>query len=241
MISGQKLCAMILFALAANMASAFVNKCPQPTAGDPSPKAFFYSHPTDNRYFITCAHGYANLMACPTNTFWNNEVQTCTGNAFNSLMPFTPCSGGAAKLIPHATACQRYYNCSQTGQQWNRYFGKYEAECPYPQLFDAQELRCKPYSEAVCDMFRVAAKDPCDYLANKCGSAHCEPCSSRMPSCIGYKDGLYQHPRKLNSPYKMHCVSERLYQLLMCLPQTSSRGKANTSRTSCQVMWQADI
>ncbi|BFZ23045.1 hypothetical protein BsWGS_26084 [Bradybaena similaris] len=225
--------AALLLTLPAYVTSTFTNLCPQPTTEEPNPPAFFYGHPTDSRYFITCAHGNPNLLQCPPYTLWNQELQACTGSEFNGAHN-SPCSGGAS-LVPHATSCQRYYNCSHTGAQWNRFFEKFEAECPYPQLFDARELRCKPYGEAFCDLWRVAAKDPCDYLANKCGSGHCEPCSSRLPSCVGYPDGTYQHPGKLNSPYQMLCVNQRLYRVFYC----TSPPAADTTKPDCHVTWQS--
>ncbi|XP_059153146.1 uncharacterized protein LOC131938928 [Physella acuta] len=134
------------------------------------------------------------------------------------------CANGA-QLVGHPQACQRYYNCSDTTPRgWRSYLGPYEVECAYPKLFDIRELACKDYKVAECGPNRIAAKDPCDYVVNRCLSAHCQPCSSRMPSCVGLPDGLNVNPDRLWTPYFIRCEDERLVGTGSCPKHSPTAG-----------------
>ncbi|XP_059153192.1 uncharacterized protein LOC131938959 [Physella acuta] len=189
---------ILILALTVGLAwcGPLTNRCPQPTATYPNPAAFLYGSPDDCQTFFMCSHGNPIRMSCPATTTFSEAYQTCvhkdshydTCTRENAIRE---CSRGST-LIAHPTACQRYYNCSDntTRSMFSR-FSQFEMECPYPQLFDVTERRCKPYREAYCGPNRVAATDACDCYNNQCGTAHCQPCRSRFPSCQDLADGIH--------------------------------------------------
>jgi hypothetical protein len=157
--------------------------------------------------------------------------------------PQQVCAGlqGGALLIPHPTACQRYFNCSNTAlpEQFSQ-LAQYEDECPYSQVFDVRQKGCVSFKEGYCGPGRVAALDPCDYLKNRCGTAHCESCSSRLPSCVGLSDGAHEHPLKPWTPYFITCDTERLASVQTCGNVDPSRRKVIFSpiKNKCVTPWE---
>jgi hypothetical protein len=152
----------------------------------------------------------------------------------------SPTCTSASDLIPDSSACQRYTNCSrEASYRRSRLFPVQVDECPYPQLFDSLERRCKPFSEAKCSPGTVASKDPCDYLDNQCGGAHCEPCSSRLPSCVGLQDGVHPHPTRQAYLYFIECNQERTVGVRYCRPNQSPNGPGSSSiiETTCTRQW----
>uniref|UniRef100_A0A0B6YCU2 Chitin-binding type-2 domain-containing protein n=1 Tax=Arion vulgaris TaxID=1028688 RepID=A0A0B6YCU2_9EUPU len=148
---------------------------------------------------------------------------------------------GSSSLFPHPTSCQRYTNCSKVApHSYSRYFKDYEEECPYPHLFDITENKCKHFREAECGSARIAAKEPCEYLKNKCGGAHCEPCQSRLPSCVKRTNGIHAHPMKLWSPYFIECDTERTIGVRWCPKHspTDSIALFSPDKKACVSRWE---
>ncbi|KAI8787546.1 hypothetical protein BgiBS90_012684 [Biomphalaria glabrata] len=169
------------------------------------------------------------------------------GSVFSSVAKdygLTVCANAGSNLIGHPEVCQRYYNCSDSAPRSERSFlGPYEVECSYPQLFDTVELKCKSFKEAKCGSNRIAAKNPCDYVQNLCGSAHCQECSSRLPSCEGLRNGMNVHPFREWTPYYIQCDTERLNGTYVCGPHdpTGTTGFFSPLKFKCVSLWEVPV
>ncbi|BFZ04810.1 hypothetical protein BsWGS_07849 [Bradybaena similaris] len=150
------------------------------------------------------------------------------------------CSSGAT-LVPHSSVCQRYTNCSlPPDQPVSRFLGPQQEECPYPQLFDIHQLKCKNFKQAECGSGRLAAKAPCDYVKNLCGSSHCEACGSRWGSCVGLTNGVHAHPGRLWSPFYIVCDTERTIKMPSCPPHSPTGATSIFSplKNRCVSLWE---
>jgi len=205
--------------------SEVTNHCPQPSEDVPIPNPKYYTHPKDCRKFVTCDHGLPHVMNCPENTVFNDEVIACVheDSPLSRAVQCpekekieTVCEDDTESLTPNPKACQRYYNCSDNSSRYYSFLEPFENECNYPDLFDHIDLRCKPWREARCAPGAEVGVGPCDYVKNQCVAAHCEPCFSRIPSCVGKPDGLNEHPTKLWTPYHVMCESNRSMEAKFC-------------------------
>ncbi|XP_061186488.1 uncharacterized protein LOC133194562 [Saccostrea echinata] len=122
--------------------------------------------------------------------------------------------------LPHETECHLYYDCSSTRAPEFATSERYLRECKYPQLFSTKTLRCEDFENVQCGT-RIERKQACEYRANLCNGPNCSPCIFLYPSCAGLTDGVYPHPTKLGSPWKMECYKERLMRTFL---QNSPRG-----------------
>lgn len=68
------------------------------------------------------------------------------------------CHAYPTAVRPHPTNCAQYYDCSTAA-----FGGSQNRECPYPQLFDAVTLTCKPFTDVQCGV-RYEPKAPCKYF-----------------------------------------------------------------------------
>lgn len=68
------------------------------------------------------------------------------------------CHAYPTAVRPHPTNCAKYYDCSTAA-----FGGSQNRECPYPQLFDAVSLTCKPFTDVQCGV-RYEPKAPCKYF-----------------------------------------------------------------------------
>ncbi|XP_059153172.1 uncharacterized protein LOC131938944 [Physella acuta] len=221
------------------------NRCPQPTEGIPNPYTFLYGSPDDCQTFFMCNHGNPIRMSCPATTTFSETYQTCVNkdSHFDTCTrenAIRECSRGST-LIPHPTACQRYYNCSDntTRSIFSR-FTQFEMECPYPQLFDVTERRCKPYREAYCGPERVAATDACDYYRNKCDllARGCRPCRDWFPSCTGLADGIYEDPFRRWSSRYIQCEDERVENMNCPNYPVGYPGIFSPIKKQCVSLWE---
>lgn len=71
----------------------------------------------------------------------------------------TFCKERPTKVFPHIANCARYYNCS--AMERDPVLGRYLRECPFPQLFNIESLRCVDREAANC-RWRYEPKDPCE-------------------------------------------------------------------------------
>ncbi|KAI8787545.1 uncharacterized protein LOC106065055 [Biomphalaria glabrata] len=134
----------------------------------------------------------------------------------------TVCATAESELSVQPEACHKYYNCSDSTPRGGlSLLGPYEKMCPYPQLFDATELKCKTFKEANCGPNRIVFKDRCDYTHNGCGG-HCIACDSMFPSCVGLKDGMNIYPLREWTPHYIQCDTERLNDTYVCSPHHPS-------------------
>lgn len=74
-----------------------------------------------------------------------------------------PCSGRTG-ILPHPTQCHWYYNCSLNANQaeWEKH-EPFTVECPYPQLFDEFQMRCREYLNVKCGS-RFEPVAHCEYI-----------------------------------------------------------------------------
>ncbi|XP_071165550.1 uncharacterized protein [Mytilus edulis] len=127
-----------------------------------------------------------------------------------------PCAGNPLAIQQDPDNCARYYNCSQriTFQGLN----SFQAECPYPQLFDTTLGYCNDFPAVTCGR-RFEAMSPCDYVTtrNSCQGESCAiPCEERSPSCVGMADGNNTFPGRELTPFYMTCLRNRTLSVGIC-------------------------
>ncbi|XP_041355816.1 uncharacterized protein LOC121373314 [Gigantopelta aegis] len=90
------------------------------------------------------------------------------------------CKDNPTMVFPHPDSCSLYYNCTQTTPVDG--LSKYENECTYPTLFDADLLTCSTATNVNCGK-RNKPLDQCGYRL-ECG----------RPMCEGVPDGMNIYP-----------------------------------------------
>lgn len=80
------------------------------------------------------------------------------------LTPEQRCSLGES-VFPHPDGCALFYNCSLRFQHRPRrhFASPLEDECPYPQLFSNETLKCENFLNVTCGT-RKEPKAPCKYF-----------------------------------------------------------------------------
>lgn len=119
-----------------------------------------------------------------------------------------PCSGRTG-ILPHPTQCHWYYNCSLDAEQpeWKKH-EPFTVECPYPQLFDEFQMRCREYLNVKCGP-RFEPVAHCEYREEQCNNVHCIPCEERFSSCRKKADGIYPFRTEVWSPIFVSCYDQR--------------------------------
>uniref|UniRef100_A0A0B7A681 Chitin-binding type-2 domain-containing protein n=1 Tax=Arion vulgaris TaxID=1028688 RepID=A0A0B7A681_9EUPU len=225
------------------------NQCPQPTDGDSAAAPFYYANPYECKSFYQCDNGVAVLKYCGDNTVWNDDDKTCV--IFNSYLDTCTqrnvqreCARPEFQglLIANPTVCSRFFNCSSNsgGSGMQNPFQHHEVECTYPDMFDITQKKCVSYWATDCGSQRIVYKNPCDYLNNKCWFIMCEPCESRLPSCVELSDGNHKHPLKLWSPKYIVCYDERLTEVRSCDTdiQTNYTSIYSPTKEACVSLWE---
>ncbi|KAK7102891.1 mucin-2-like [Littorina saxatilis] len=103
---------------------------------------------------------------------------------------YEQCARNRSALKAHPEECQAFYNCSTPYDVVPRYYEQYLHECPYPQLYDARQQRCREFWLVDCEG-RKEAVTTCDYRQFRCMGAECTPCDRVVPSCTGRGDGVH--------------------------------------------------
>lgn len=134
-------------------------------------------------------------------------------------------------IVPHPSECQLYYNCSipfMNHQTYNlRSLEEHMVECPYPLLFDTKTEKCEDFDKVDCGN-RTEIADACKYRETQCYWAHCIPCRSRFPSCIGKTDGAnvyYEGLHVLTSAFIV-CYKERYISREHCSKDSNGNHQA---------------
>lgn len=192
------------------------NQCPQ----GPNATSFLYVDPDDCSKFFTCSNGVNILMDCPNGLHFNDVLKTCVhrGSSEDTCeinQAIKKCREGAASLIPHPHACQRYFNCSndQSGVMYARYL-PFENECVFPNVFDAVTESCMSHKSATCAGISKPSPWECDYKYTWCVKSHCIPCLA--PSCVGLSDGFHADP--LRPIQYVRCEDDYVVEKLQCPP-----------------------
>lgn len=72
------------------------------------------------------------------------------------------CQQNSSLVLPHPHECQLYYDCSTKYNTLPPNFVQHMRECPFPDLFSLQTLRCEDYRHVRCDE-RVEFTTACKY------------------------------------------------------------------------------
>ncbi|KAL5005503.1 hypothetical protein ScPMuIL_018959 [Solemya velum] len=126
------------------------------------------------------------------------------------------CKQNTAAVVQSPTNCAQFYNCSI--QIPTPGFPQYMSECPYPQLFSMDTMKCENFPQVACGQ-RTEPKAPCEYVTSQsmCTGPLCVlPCIERSPSCIGLSTGNNTFPGRELSPFYITCVQERTLAVGIC-------------------------
>ncbi|XP_071083907.1 uncharacterized protein [Haliotis cracherodii] len=208
---------------------------------------------TNCHYYWDCFNDVAYKKACPPYLCFNDVTGTCDDAAkvtCNCVCPFQTsdnppdvpefataaieqlCSGDA-RTIPHPSECHKYYDCALASATPDVYFAKYEAECPYPQLFSSINFRCQDFKTVDCGQ-RAVKFNYCDYSRNKCTGPNCIPCSESYPSCQGLEDGPNLHQGREGTAFYVTCDKGRTIGFHSCPDVDGIRQVFHPDTRSCR-------
>ncbi|XP_078309369.1 uncharacterized protein LOC144617825 [Crassostrea virginica] len=81
------------------------------------------------------------------------------------------CQQNSSLILPHPHECQLYYDCSTKYNTLPPHFAQHMRECPFPDLFSLQTLRCEDFRHVKCGE-RTEYKSACGYRANQINVYH---------------------------------------------------------------------
>ncbi|XP_071084326.1 uncharacterized protein [Haliotis cracherodii] len=163
--------------------------------------------PWDCTGYVQCStdgvRWFAHWMECANHLYWSQTEKTCTMDASECGNPLDvaskACPTYSSVTFPHPESCAKFFDCSEVDPPYG--LRRYENECPYPQLYDVREERCKPPDQVYCGK-NPRPRSKCDY-AKECG-----PCEGRpdgvmaVPDQPFSKNYIYCHLNKTYSPFK---------------------------------------
>ena len=179
----------------------------------------YYRHDTDCSKFYQCSNGHSHEIDCLPGLVFSVANNVCVW-PYQELLPCGTisiadlCEQYPTAVFPHPTECHQFINCS-LNREFSYYFPKYVDECYYPELFDAQKLRCEDFDKVSCGNRRERVNG-CDYSRNRCPRAHCIPCWVYYPSCEGLSDGDNVYSNREWSPWYAVCKEQRLVDTDTC-------------------------
>ncbi|XP_067669493.1 serine-rich adhesin for platelets-like [Haliotis asinina] len=164
--------------------------------------------PWDCTGYVQCStdgvRWFAHWMECADHLYWSQTEKTCTMDASECANPIDvarkECPRYAPVTFPHPGSCAKFFDCSADNPPYR--LRRYENECPYDQLYDVREERCKPRGQAYC------GKNPrptsrCDY------TQECGPCEGRP-------DGVMALPDQPFSRNYLYCRLNKTYSPFWC-------------------------
>ncbi|CAG5127317.1 unnamed protein product, partial [Candidula unifasciata] len=124
-------------------------------------------------------------------------------------------------MIPHATHCARFYNCSAPADEGISGVSHLQ-ECAHPQLFNSDLRVCQNFIEVLntagCGK-KFQPKHYCDYTSI-CPSQRfptCTDCRKILPSCERQVNGIHGNPPgKGTTKGFMYCVEGRVLATSLC-------------------------
>nr|XP_022322146.1 uncharacterized protein LOC111123822 isoform X3 [Crassostrea virginica] len=152
------------------------------------------------------------------------EIATCPGGYYhpyqrvcvkwiplNYMKEF--CAINPQAVIPHPYNCANYLDCKQLLSSNMLQV----QECTYPQLFSARTKQCQPFYTVECSG-KHEPMAPCEYKQNICksNSTSCTPCPERLPTCVGFSNGLQPHPSNLWTTLYIICDRNRTIHIERC-------------------------
>ncbi|XP_062607300.1 slit homolog 1 protein-like isoform X3 [Saccostrea cucullata] len=107
----------------------------------------------------------------PTTFSPNNAVVFTTSEKNHYIYVQKLCQQNSSLVLPHPRECQLYYDCSTKYNTLPPNFVQHMRECPFPDLFSLQTLRCEDYRHVTCAE-RTEYKTACKYRANQLNVYH---------------------------------------------------------------------
>ncbi|KAL4226028.1 hypothetical protein ACF0H5_014015 [Mactra antiquata] len=137
-----------------------------------------------------------------------------------SLSQYT-CEQSSYTLYPDVNECQIFYDCSKpTSKNALTWLSVYAQECPYPELFDANTLKCEKPSQVDCGS-RRRPEYACEYLINLCTDQLCWPCRDDFKEC---SSNLKATSGETSGYSADECGFSRFIQKLTCpIDETGNR------------------
>ncbi|WAR05418.1 hypothetical protein MAR_020787 [Mya arenaria] len=162
--------------------------------------------------YVTCNK---NRTVIPTKKctkgYFHPILKTCMEDV-NKTDANAYCQANPRDMLPMWSDCSKYYNCAATlrGQ------GVVQ-ECTYPDLFSTFSLTCQDFTTVQCHN-RLEPQAPCEYDANMCPlmDPNCEPCPSRLPSCVALPDGDEPAVTHRWTDMYVHCYKNRTMKIEHC-------------------------
>lgn len=166
-------------------------------------------------------------IGCPQGTLFDDITKTCSPVAtvecgvrkveYAARDLQLMCNQNQARVLARYNSCNSFYNCSKASDPLDP-MQRFEAECPYLQLWDSDSKSCRPAEEVRCND-RPETKNPCDLKQFSCGrSAHCRPCWVDHPDCSSLPDGSNAIPGQEFSPRFARCSQGRSLGVDICTP-----------------------
>ncbi|XP_071175832.1 uncharacterized protein [Mytilus edulis] len=150
------------------------------------------------------------VSKCQTGYFNPTSRQCTTQHGPNTVPEY--CKAHPTAVIPKGDNCVQYYNCSVGLTR----YGRNVMECTYPDMFSTVTSQCERFTSVSCKD-RPEHQAPCDYTQNRCyNDPTCQPCSSRLPSCIGKQDGQQAFTGKLWTDLYIQCQQNRTVAVVHC-------------------------
>ncbi|VDI54945.1 Hypothetical predicted protein, partial [Mytilus galloprovincialis] len=151
-----------------------------------------------------------SVEKCPDGYFHPRQ-HLCVKTVDRDTVP-EYCKAHPKAVLPKGDNCVQYYNCSVGLTR----YGRNVMECPYPDMFSSLTSQCERFTSVSCKD-RPEHQAPCDYTQNRCyNDPTCQPCSSRLPSCIGKQDGQQAFTGKLWTDLYIQCQQNRTVAVVHC-------------------------
>ncbi|XP_062614312.1 uncharacterized protein LOC134276046 [Saccostrea cucullata] len=125
------------------------------------------------------------------------------------------CGNHPQAFMPHLNNCAQYFICKQLQSSKSQLLEI--QECPYPQLFSSQTMKCQAFHTVQC-IGRKEPMSPCEYKQNACrlNYSDCIPCLERLPSCVGVPDGPHAYPNRIWTYWYILCDRNRTIEIRKC-------------------------
>ncbi|CAG2185606.1 unnamed protein product [Mytilus edulis] len=171
--------------------------------------------------YITCYKNRTlNITHC-SHGYFNPRTAKCEDDVPKVDVP-DYCTAHPSAVLPDPDNCAHYFNCSDPTMATitrgaGQTPGNYRKECHYPDLFDDSIKQCNNFEMVNCSK-KPEPQAPCEYQQNLCQAVNktCDPCTKRLPSCVGKSDGLNPFPAKLWQADYVRCYKNRTMAVTKC-------------------------
>ncbi|KAJ8316009.1 hypothetical protein KUTeg_006023 [Tegillarca granosa] len=174
--------------------------------------------------FITCYKNRTVHIDNCKNGIFNPKLQRCVSQIDQvDILEF--CLSNPSAVVPNPDNCAQYFNCSNK----NTKYGHYIEECKYPDLYSVTLRSCQKFHTLINILLFFHTGE---YKQNLCqkGDQNCEPCPSRLPSCMGQQDGSRPYPNHHWTNLYMTCIQNRTMSVNRC----PDKAIFNPNRLQCE-------